>query len=98
MIEFFHFHFSKRSRRQAWWRKETQLVTMNLTPDHQVDLGKSEQPGVVHWVLLLVRAECVRQRNDVAIKLGIIFLSSLPSSAKSPRESCRRVPKFCMGS
>ena len=24
----------------------------------------------------LVRAECVRQRNEVAIKLGIIFLSS----------------------
>ena len=25
----------------------------------------------------LVRAECVRQRNEVAIKLGIIFLSEL---------------------
>ena len=25
-------------------------------------------------VTLLVRAECVRQRNEVAIKLGIIFL------------------------
>ena len=24
---------------------------------------------------ILVRAECVRQRNEVAIKLGIIFLS-----------------------
>ena len=48
----------------------------------------------------LVRAECVRQHNEVAIKLGIISPLSLlfPSSAKSPRESCRRVPKFCMGS
>jgi hypothetical protein len=39
--------------------------------------------------------------NEVAIKLGIIFSSSsliFPSSAKSPRESCLRVPKFCMGS
>jgi hypothetical protein len=27
---------------------------------------------------ILVRAECVRQRNEVAIKLGIIFLSPLP--------------------
>jgi hypothetical protein len=35
---------------------------------------------------MLVRAECVRQRNEVAIKLGIIFSSLLllfPSSAKS---------------
>ena len=27
--------------------------------------------------LMLVRAECVRQRNEVAIKLGIISLSSI---------------------
>ena len=49
---------------------------------------------------ILVRAECVRQCNEVAIKLGIIspLSLSLPSSAKSPRESCRRVLKFCMGS
>ena len=27
-------------------------------------------------IKILVRAECVRQRNEVAIKLGIIFSSS----------------------
>ena len=30
-------------------------------------------------LVLLVRAECVRQRNEVAIKLGIIFSLSLLS-------------------
>ena len=27
-------------------------------------------------IVILVRTECVRQRNEVAIKLGIIFSSS----------------------
>ena len=31
---------------------------------------------------MLVRAECVRQRNEVAIKLGIIFLSFFLSSRR----------------
>jgi hypothetical protein len=31
-----------------------------------------------NWYLMLVRAECVRQRNEVAIKLGIIFPLLLP--------------------
>ena len=58
-----------------------------------------EGVGWYNFLIILVQAECVRQRNEVAIKLGIIFsLSppplSLPSSAKSPRKSCRRVPKF----
>jgi hypothetical protein len=30
---------------------------------------------VLEQTIQLVRAECVRQRNEVAIKLGIIFLS-----------------------
>ena len=38
----------------------------------------------------LVRAEWVRQRNEMAIILGIIYLS-LPSSAKSPRKSYHMV-------
>jgi hypothetical protein len=36
----------------------------------------SRSHGLV-WYLILVRAECVRQRNEVAIKLGIIFSSPL---------------------
>ena len=32
----------------------------------------------------LVRAECVRQRNEVAIKLGIIFLSLSPAVCSKP--------------
>ena len=50
---------------------------------------------------MLVRAECVRQRNEVAIKLGIIPLSlflSLPPSAQNHRRGSRRILKFCMGS
>ena len=31
-------------------------------------------------IFILVRAECVRQRNEVAIKLGIISLSLSPPS------------------
>ena len=34
------------------------------------------------WLKILVRAECVRQRNEVAIKLGIIFLSLSLSSRR----------------
>ena len=32
----------------------------------------------------LVRAECVRQRNEVAIKLGIIFLFLSPAVCSKP--------------
>ena len=43
----------------------------------------------------LVRAECVRQRNEVAIKLGIISLSSLLLSP--PLSSSRRLLKTIEG-
>ena len=41
--------------------------------------------------VFLVRAECVRQCNEVAIILGIISILSLWANP-------RRVPKLCMGS
>jgi hypothetical protein len=36
--------------------------------------------SLVYYLYKLVRAECVRQRNEVAIKLGIISLSLLSLS------------------
>ena len=41
-------------------------------------IGRFSQKGLCYsfGILHLVRAECVRQRNKVAIKLGIISLSS----------------------
>ena len=80
---------------KSWYEKQSQKQTQSGA---QLDILFRNL-----FSKLLVRAECVRQRNEVAIKLGIIFSSSLlslsllfPSSAKSPRESCRRVPKFCI--
>jgi hypothetical protein len=92
-----------------------QLITGNMSMLDLAEISDRISPNGQLLINLgtpivqkLVRAECVRQRNEVAIKLGIIFssllsfsslsLSLLPSSAKSPRESCRRVLKFCMGS
>ena len=44
---------------------------------------------------ILVRAECVRQRNEVAIILGIIPLLSLRALCFSPRRGCHRHRDFC---
>ena len=56
----------------SFWRF---LAAMSSSRRDNVTLSVclSVSPSVCY----LVRAECVRQRSEVAIKLGIIFLSSL---------------------
>ena len=51
--------------------------------------------------IFIVRAECVHQRYEVAIILGIIISLSLFFSAsanQNPLRGYRRILNFCMGS
>ena len=54
----------------------TSLYRVDLSFVYLLDTG----PGHCEESILLVRAKCMRQRNEVAIKLGIIFLSLSLSS------------------
>ena len=68
----------------AKWHHVPQLQTANkpkVTPETVDCFSWPVGPlGLAEMVIILVWAECVRQRNEVAIKLGIIFSSSLSLS------------------
>ena len=54
-------------------------------------------PGWAGGKEVLVRAECVRQRNEVAIKLGIISLSSSSLSLSSSRRLLKTIEGGVVG-
>jgi hypothetical protein len=57
------------------WILEAILNSLN-----NVSRGEQREGGVIIGKHILVLAECMRQRNEVAIKLGIIYLSLSLSS------------------
>ena len=85
------------------------VTTYNLSPGKGVIIGDTvaiaepyftpidiePQSSQYKFSMVRVQAECVRQRNEVAIKLGIIFLSFFlslfPPSAQNHRRGCRRI-------
>ena len=75
--------FCFETRSQSCLQEEFQRLKI-LTPNPPLRIENNNLLVLILFIAQqLVRAECVRQRNEVAIKLGIIFSSSLLSPLSS---------------
>jgi hypothetical protein len=65
------------SARSETFKQTLLFIIHYCNPIQQMTVDPWSRSHGLVWYLILVRAECVRQRNEVAIKLGIIFSSPL---------------------